>query len=72
MKKVVIMALGLGLAGIVSAGQFADVDSAKYHGKTSLKELTEVLDANFAIIEGGSLTIGDSAVLDSHTINRSE
>lgn len=43
------------VAGISLAATFTDVDVAKYHGKTGLKALTTVIDANNALISGGTL-----------------
>ena len=40
-------------ATLAAAISFTDVDKAKNHGKTGLKNLTEELDANFASIESG-------------------
>jgi hypothetical protein len=56
MKKETFGLIGvLVLFGVaVMAAPFTDTDAAKYQGKTGIKALTEVIDANNALIEGGN------------------
>jgi hypothetical protein len=57
------------VGGLVSAITFTNVDTAKYHGKTGLKALTSVIDANNALIEvqseAGTCTNGETVVFAS-------
>lgn len=55
LTAVAIVAVAFGVSW--SANSFTDVNATKYWGKTSLKDLTEAIDANFALLEsGGSMT----------------
>lgn len=64
MKKMWIAAVVLVLAviGVAWAQTFTDVNATKYHGKTGLKDLTETIDANFALVENGSDIVMGSGV----------
>lgn len=52
MRKTMIGAILL-VASMSMAQSFTDVDTTKHQGKTGLKDLITVLDANFAVIEDG-------------------
>ena len=52
MRNVMIGAAVVLLAGLVAAQSFTDVDTTKHQGKTGLKDLITVLDANFALLAG--------------------
>jgi len=54
MKNTMIGTLAiLMVCGLAMAISFTDVDTTKHQGKTGLKDLIEVLDANFALVESG-------------------
>lgn len=72
MRKLITVMLGLGLAGSAMAATFTDVNVTRYHGKTSLKELTEALDANFTMLEGGTINLKLLAPLTLVTTNGAE
>ena len=50
------------VCGIAMAISFTDVDTTKHEGKTGLKDLITVLDANFAVIEGGAQAVNASSL----------
>jgi len=58
MRKVLVGAMLVLVAcwTVATAATFTDTDTAKYHGKTGLKKLTAVIDANFANVESGAST----------------
>lgn len=44
------------VASLTIHAAFTDVNAPAYHGKTNIKPLTSVIDANFAMIESGTVT----------------
>ena len=56
------------VSGLAFAATFTDVDTAKYHGKTGLKAMTSVLDANFALVESGTITPSTSSLTNGQAL----
>lgn len=71
MRKVMLSVLVAMVAGVVLAGSFTDTDKAKNHGKTGLKNLTEEIDANFALVEGGSVKSATASVTNGQAVTLS-
>ena len=69
MKKVMLVVLvGMVAAGLAYAGSFTDTDKAKNHGKTGLKNLTGEIDANFALVEAGSVKSATASATNGQAI----
>jgi hypothetical protein len=68
MNKIMIGAVVLMAAGLAFAQSFTDVDTTKHQGKTGLKDLITVLDANFALIEAGGTKQGTANVSNGATV----
>jgi hypothetical protein len=68
MKKLLTI-IAFVAASAAMAVSFADVDKSTYHGKTGLKDLTKVLDANFALIEANQIVAGATTVTGTEGAN---
>ena len=53
---------------VAGAASFTTVDTAKYHGKTGIKALTTVIDANNVLISGGTLDQAKLTLTNGTTI----
>lgn len=67
MNRIVVFLAAAMLAGAALATSFTDLNNATYWGKTGIKKLTETLDANFALIEAGSIVAGTTSFTVSGT-----
>jgi len=70
MKKVMVLAMVM-VAGLAIAQSFTDVDTTKHQGKTGLKDLITVLDANFALVEGGGTKQGSTSATNGQEVTLS-
>jgi len=73
MRKGLVTLWVMLMAGYVSAATFTDINSPQYEGKTADKARNAAIDANFALIEAGTVTAtqeADSLLVGSSTSNQ--
>ena len=51
------------LVSVAAIAAFTDIDSAQYYGKTNIPKTHAAIDANFAMIEGGTVTTKSLTIL---------
>lgn len=69
MKRLIIGCFTLvATVGLVLATDFTDLDTLQHQGKTGLKDLVTGIDANFAMLEGGTVDIKANSVTDKRLL----
>jgi len=69
-KLVGVLAVAL-CAGFVIADSFTDTAATDNYGKIGLKKLTADIDANFALVEGGSVKSATASVTNGQSVTLS-
>jgi len=57
--------VAMAVAGVVIGAGFTDLDTLQHQGKTGLKDLVTGIDANFAMLEDGSVNLGKAVYVSS-------